>query len=66
MDDDDDNESVISVSRTSENNAVGSKVANPKGTKESFIGQSSRRVRRRNRRYVHHILQNYCTTNDQI
>lgn len=54
MDDDDDNESVISVSRTNENNAVGNKVTNLKGTKEPG-SSSSRRIRRRNRRYVYHI-----------
>lgn len=63
MDDDDDNESIISVSRTNENNAVGSKVTNLKGT---FIGGSSRRVRHRNRRYAYHISQIIAEQIDQI
>lgn len=50
MEDDDDNESVISVSRSGENNAVGSRVAILKSMKES--GSTSRRDRRRNRRYI--------------
>lgn len=49
MEDDDDNESVISVNRTSESN-VGGRVAILKSSK-SDTGSSSRRDRRRNRRY---------------
>lgn len=49
MDDDDDSESIISLSRSGENNAVGSRVAILKSSKDS--GSTSRRDRRRNRRY---------------
>lgn len=45
MEDDDDNESVVSVSRSGENNALNSKYAILKGAKES--GLTSRRDRRR-------------------
>lgn len=45
MEDDDDNESVVSVSRSGENNAFANKVAILKSSKES--GSSSRRDRRR-------------------
>lgn len=48
MEDDDDNESVISMSRAGENTAVGNKIAILKNSRES--GSSSRRERRRNRR----------------
>lgn len=49
MEDDDDNESILSVNRCGENIAVASKVAILKNSKEP--GSSSRRDRRRNRRY---------------
>lgn len=45
MEDDDDNESVVSVSRSGENNASTSKIAILKSAKES--GSTSRRDRRR-------------------
>lgn len=49
MEDEDDNESVYSVSRTGEKTAVGNKTAALKNSRDS--GSSSRRDRRRNRRY---------------
>lgn len=45
MEDDDDNESVVSVSRSGENSAVANKIAILKSAKES--SSSSRRDRRR-------------------
>lgn len=45
MEDDDDNESVVSVSRSGENNAFANKIAILKSSKES--GSTSRRDRRR-------------------
>lgn len=54
MEDDDDNENILSLSRSGENNVVGSRVAILKSSKDS--GSSSRRDRRRNRRYANSML----------
>lgn len=61
MEDDDDNDSVISEHKSGETNAVASKVAILKSSKDS--GSSSRRDRRRNRRYGYQSL---CTVHRKL
>lgn len=58
MEDDDDNDGILSMNRSGVNNAVGSKVAILKSTKDS--GSTSRRDRRRNQRYNHFIFSFMC------
>lgn len=60
MEDDDDNESVVSVSRSGENSAPTSKIAILKSAKES--GSTSRRDRRR---YFQLIL-SFVTVNSNV